>query len=188
MSQAEIAAIIDNGLAAAGLAIEPPARRRICRLSQGLPHYAHLLGMHAALAAAERDRPQIGLDDVHLALRKALRHAGRGIAEDYERAVTNSSETLYRWVLLACALAGTDEHGYFTAADVARPMSLLMKRECQALMFSRHLNAFCEERHGCALRRTAVVHGYKYKFRNAALQPYIIMKELEAGLVLTESA
>ena len=187
MSQAEIGRIVDNGLAAAGMAIEQAARSRICKLSQGLPHYAHLLGMHSALAAATQDRSNIRIEDVHMALRKALKHARQSISDDYERAATSSEETLYRWVLLACALTNTDEHGYFNAGDVARPMSVLMKRECQALLFSRHLNAFCEDKHGPALQRTATALGYKYKFKNAALQPYIIMKELDAGrLVLTE--
>lgn len=185
MSQAELGRIVDNGLAAAGMTIEQTARRRICRLSQGLPHYAHLLGMHSALAAAAQSRSQVRLEDTHVALRKALKHAQQSISDDYERAITNSGETLYRWVLLACALASTDEHGYFTAADVVAPMSALMKRDCEAFLFSRHLNAFCEDKHGPALHRTAVARGYKYKFRNAAMQPYVIMKGLEAGMELT---
>lgn len=186
MSQAEIDRIIDNGLAAVGMAIEPGARRRIYRLSQGLPHYAHLLGMHAALAAAAEERSLIGIEDTQRALRKALKQAQQRIADDYERAVTDAGETLYRWVLLACALAGTDEHGYFTAGDVVAPMSLLMKRDCQPILFARHLNAFCEDRHGPALLRTAIAHGFKYKFRNVAMQPYVIMKGLEAGIVPPE--
>lgn len=188
MSQAEIDRIIDGGLAAVGMTIEPGARRRIYRLSQGLPHYAHLLGMHAALAAAAQDRSHVGIEDTQRALRKALNQAQQGISEDYERAVTDAGETLYRWVLLACALAGTDEHGYFTAGDVVAPMSLLMKRECQTLLFARHLNAFCEDRHGPVLLRTAVAHGFKYKFRNAAMQPFVLMKGLEAGIVPPELA
>jgi Cdc6-like AAA superfamily ATPase len=186
MSQAEIDRIIDNGLAAVGMSIEPGAKRRIYKLSQGLPHYAHLLGMHAALAAAAQDRTLINIEDTQRALRKALKQAQQSISDDYERAVTDAGETLYRWVLLACALASTDEHGYFTASDVVAPMSLLMKRDCQAILFARHLNAFCEDRHGPALLRTAIAHGYKYKFKNAAMQPYVIMKGLEAGIVPPE--
>lgn len=186
MSQVEIDKIIDNGLAAVGMTIEQGAKRRIYKLSQGLPHYAHLLGMHSALAAAAQDRLHINIDDTHRALWKALKHAQQSISDDYERSITNSGETLYRWVLLACALANTDEHGYFTASDVATPMSILMKRDCQALLFARHLNAFCEDKHGPALLRTAVAHGYKYKFKNAAMQPYVIMKGLEAGIILTD--
>jgi len=186
MSQSEIDRILDNGLAAVGMTIDPGARRRIYKLSQGLPHYAHLLGMHAALAAAAQDRALVNIEDTQLALRKALKQAQQGISDDYERAVTAAGETLYRWVLLACALAGTDEYGYFTAGDLVAPMSLLMKRDCLTILFARHLNAFCEDRHGAVLLRTAIAHGFKYKFRNAAMQPYVIMKGLEAGIVPPE--
>lgn len=188
MSQVEIDKIIDNGLAAAGMTIEQSAKRRIYKLSQGLPHYAHLLGMHSALTAAALDRSHIKIEDTQLALRKALKYAQQSISDDYERAITDSGETLYRWVLLACALATTDEHGYFTASDVATPMSVLVKRDCQVFLFSRHLNAFCEDKHGPALLRTAIARGYKYKFKNAAMQPYVIMKGLEAGIVVSELA
>ncbi len=186
MTQVEIDKIIDNGLAAVGMSIEESAKRRIYKMSQGLPHYAHLLGMHSALTAAAQDRSQIRIEDTHLALRKALRQAQQSISDDYERAITNSGETLYRWVLLACALANTDAHGYFTASDVVAPMSMLMKRDCKAFLFSRHLNAFCENKHGPALHRTAIARGYKYKFKNATMQPYVIMKGLEAGIVVTD--
>lgn len=183
MSQAEVDRIIDHGLAAVGMTIDPVSKRRIFRLSQGLPHYAHLLGMHSALAAAAQGRSQIIVEDTHQALRKALKQAQQSIADDYERATTGSGETLHRWVLLACALASTDEHGYFTASDVKTPLSTIMKKDCPVSLFSRHLNAFCEGRHGPALYRTITARGFKYKFKNAPLQPYVLMKGLEARVI-----
>ena len=51
MTQAELDQIIDDGLQAAGMTIDSNAKQRISKLSQGLPHYTHLLGMHAAQAA-----------------------------------------------------------------------------------------------------------------------------------------
>jgi len=186
MSQLEIDKIIDNGLAAVGMTIEQLAKRRIYKLSQGLPYYAHLLGMHSALTAVAQDRLHIKIDDTHQALRKSLKHAQQGISDDYERAITSSGETLYRWVLLACALANTDEHGYFTAGDVVAPMSILVKRDCQTFLFSRHLNALCEDKYGPALDRTATARGYKYKFRNATMRPYVMMKGLEAAIIAAE--
>lgn len=183
MSQIEIDKIISNGLSNVGMTIEQTARILIHKLSQGLPHYAHLLGMHSALAAAAHDRLHITHDDTHRALRKALKYAQQSIADDYERATTSSGETLYRWVLLACALAKTDKYGYFTASDVVVPMTMIMKKDCPVSLFSKHLNAFCEVKHGPALHRTAISRGYKYKFRNAIMQPYVLMKGLEARVI-----
>lgn len=184
MSQAEIDKIIDDGLAAVGMTIEQDAKRRIYKLSQGLPHYAHLLGMHSAQTATAHGRPHITIDDTHEALRKALKNAQQSIALDYERATMSSTgETLHEKVLLACALAKTDEHGYFTARDVQIPLSVLTKKEYLVSVFSQHLNALCESQHGFVLHRSSVARGYKYKFRNAIMQPYVIMKALETKLI-----
>lgn len=187
MSQADVEKIIDYGLAAVGMMIEPVSKERIFRLSQGLPHYAHVLGMHSALAAASEGRRNITIADTHQALREALKQAQHSIAKDFERATMSTKNTLHGQVLLACALARTDEHGYFIAADVAAPLSAILKKNCLTSLFSRHLNDFCEDRHGLVLQRTAVARGYKYKFRNAIMQPYIIMKALDSG-ALTDLA
>src|SRR5262249_7953437 len=48
MTEEEAFEIIDNGLAAADMTIKPGPRRRIARLSEGLPHYIHLLALHGA--------------------------------------------------------------------------------------------------------------------------------------------
>ncbi|MGE0560015.1 MAG: hypothetical protein AB7O69_17265, partial [Burkholderiales bacterium] len=130
-----------------------------------------------------QDRLEITVDDTHRALRKALRYTQQGIADEYERAAMSAGETLYRWVLLACALAKTDRHGYFTANDLVEPMSMIMKKDCPVSLFAKHLNAFCEPKHGPALLRTAIPRGYKYKFRNAIMQPYVLMKGLEARVI-----
>jgi Cdc6-like AAA superfamily ATPase len=103
MSHVELDEIIDNGLQAVGMTIEQNAKQRINKLSQGLPHYTHLLALHSAQAAASEDRLNIIMEDTHQALQKALKHAQQSIADDYHRATVSSRETLYRQVLLACA-------------------------------------------------------------------------------------
>jgi len=183
MSQIEIENLVDKGFSAVGMTVEKAAKRRIYKFSQGLPYYAHLLGMHSALTAAAHDRMNVTIEDVNLALRKALKYVQQGIADEYECATLSSGETLHRWVLLACALAKTDEHGYFTASDVVTPMNIIMKKNCPISLFTRHLNAFCEDKYGNPLYRTPVARGYKYKFRNAVMQPYVLMKGLEARII-----
>jgi len=187
MSHEELNQIIDNGLEAVGMTIDQNARQRINKLSQGLPHYTHLLGLHAAQSAAAGDRLNINMEDTHQALEKALRHAQQSIADDYHRATVSSKKTLYPQVLLASALANTDPLGYFTAADVKTPMSKIMGKDCDISKFSQHLNAFCENKRGPALQRVGVAHGYRYKFRNAIMRPYVIMKGLETGQISEES-
>ena len=55
MSGSEIRQIVENGMNGLKLEIEEQAEDRIVLLSQGLPHYAHLLGLHAARSALFRE-------------------------------------------------------------------------------------------------------------------------------------
>jgi len=187
MSPVELDKIIDHGLQAVGMTIDQQARQRIGKLSQGLPHYTHLLALHAAQTAVVQDRLNIVIEDTHRALQKALKHAQQSIANDFHRATTSSGETRYPQVLLACALASMDQHGYFTAGDVTTPMSVIMGKPCGTASFSQHLNGLCEHQRGPTLQRTGVPRAYKYKFKNAILRPYVIMKGLETGLISDES-
>lgn len=182
----ELDEIIDRGLQTVGMTIEPVAKQRIIKLSQGLAHYTHLLGMHAAQAAFAADRSNVTVEDTHHALAKALKHAQQSIGHDYHRATASSKVTRYPQVLLACALAETDRHGYFAAGDVAKVMSVLLAKPCETPLFSQHLNGLTEDRRGPALQRVGAPRAYRYKFTNAILRPFVIMKALESGLISEE--
>jgi Cdc6-like AAA superfamily ATPase len=183
MSNAELEAIIDNGLAAVAMTIEPAAKQRIVKLSQGLPHYTHLLALHSAQTASGEGRSNIMIADSHHGLQRTLRQLQQSIASDYHRATLSAKSTHYRHVLLACALADTDAHGCFTAGDVSTPMSLIMGKTREVRSFAKHLNAFCEHARGPALQRMGVAREYKYKFKNPILRPYVILNGLETGLI-----
>src|SRR5262249_2826371 len=48
MSNAEVVQIVKTGLDKLGMSIQPGALHRIALLSQGLPHYTHLISLYAA--------------------------------------------------------------------------------------------------------------------------------------------
>ena len=48
----EIGEIIDEGLAQAGFTIEPEARQQVISVSQGFPHFTHLLAQSAGASSA----------------------------------------------------------------------------------------------------------------------------------------
>ena len=53
MSETEIKQIVEIGLKKLTMTISTPALRQIVKLSQGLPHYAHLLGLNSVRAAID---------------------------------------------------------------------------------------------------------------------------------------
>ena len=184
MSEDELRAIVDEGLDAVGMTIDPVARHCIVLLSQGLPHYTHLIALYAARNANARDSGEVRPDDVKASIDLAVRNAQETITATHHRAVMSArADSLYRQVALACALARVDERGYFTAGAVRAPMSAIMGKHYDIPAFAKHIKEFCSEERGSILARTGTRWNYRFRFRNPLLQPYIVMDGLAQGLI-----
>jgi Cdc6-like AAA superfamily ATPase len=106
MNQEELTQIVTSGLSAADLSIEDSALDRIVKLSQGLPHYTHLLAKHAARLAVLQGRNKVTLADVEAAVASALQKMQQSIVRLYQKATSSPQrDHLFDKVLLACALA-----------------------------------------------------------------------------------
>ncbi len=192
MSRDELIEIIDKGLAilnrtidneALMMTINDAAKQRIASLSQGLPHFTHLLALYSVQRAVENGRQNISPEDLDEAIQIAVNYAHESIMSAYHKAVSSARKTLYDQVLLACALAKTDVMGYFAANDVRGPMSKIMGKPYDIPAFSRHLNDFCETARGPILQKMGVSHSFRFRFFNPLLQPFIIMHGLATGLI-----
>src|SRR3989442_1306707 len=90
MSPEEIASILINGLGQLGMTIEDDARKRIGLLAQGLPHYAHLMGLHATRAAIDARSTVVTVDAVSVAIKTAIEDAQQSIQSAYVAAVLSA--------------------------------------------------------------------------------------------------
>lgn len=182
MTEAEIVDIIDQGLAAAEMTIDRPARTRIARISEGLPTYAHLLTLHAAQNAVQSNVLNVRPTDVDYAIGQAVdRHS---LIKEYQLAVQSPrKDNLFSRVLASCALAEKNRLGYFTAGSVREPMSRIMGRPYEIAAFAPHLNAFTEVDRGSVLRKEGPKRRYVYRFRNPLLQPFAILAAISDGSI-----
>jgi hypothetical protein len=159
----------------------------VIQVAQGLPHYAHLLGLHSVRKAAERRSSEVSRDDVFKALRDAVTQAQQSVTDKYLKATHSAhKDALYRQVLLACALAATlsnDALGYFNPASVVEPLGSILVRDVQIATFSNHLSELCHPKRGQVLERTGQPRSYRFRFRDPLLVPYIFMDAVHAGLV-----
>lgn len=184
MSPEELYEILDKGTHAVGMKISEQSRERIAWLSRGLPHYTHLLGLNASMNAVNHDRSSVDISDVRAALKPAVDKAQQSIRRAYHSA-TNSPrvENLFAEVLLACALAPSDDLGYFAASDVRRPLSEIMKKPYDIPAFSRHLNDFCLPVKGEVLQKVGTPRKYRFRFVNPLLQPFVVIDGLAKNLI-----
>jgi uncharacterized protein YejL (UPF0352 family) len=188
MSREELEQIVTNGFNRLGLTIEPPALQHITLLSQGLPHYTHLLALYAAREAIDSTSVVVTVHHVISAIKTALAQAQQSIRSAYHTATMSPrKENLYARVLLACALAKTDDLGYFAPSNVRDPLSRIMRKRYEIPSFARHLNLFCDDARGPVLQKTGIPRRYRYRFVNPLVQPFVIMQGMADGLV-TEQA
>ena len=189
MSASELRQIVEGGLSEVGMIAEPIAVDRIAALAQGLPHYAHLIALYAARHANDAESDAVRSEDVAAGIREAVENAQETITTTHHRAVMSArDDSLYRQVALACALAGTDERGYFTAGAVRGPMTAIMGRPYAIPAFARHMNEFCGAARGPILEKIGTRRNYRFRFRNPLLPPYIIMSGIAQSLIDADEA
>lgn len=186
MSPDELREVIEKGCSYIGLTAAPVAVDKITMLSEGLPHYTHLLGYYASQRVVADDRSEITLGDVNAAVDQAVeKHT---IRSDYRKATRSTrSETLYPHVLLACALAVKDALGAFPAGAVREPLKVITGRDYQIPAFAPHLKKLLEPERGSVLQREGEPRRYFYRFANPLLQPYVILHGLSEGLINDET-
>jgi Cdc6-like AAA superfamily ATPase len=185
MQPAELEGILRKGCEHAAIGIQDSAVDRIVTLSEGLPHYTHLLGYRSAETTVQDDREVVTLSDVDVALPRAVE--GHTIQSDYVKAVRSSQPgNLYREVLLACAIAPKNSLGYFTSGQVRDPLEVIADRRLEIPAFSKHMKEFLDPARGSVLRREGKPRGYSYRFSDPMMQPYVVMSSLTDGLITNE--
>ena len=184
MSNEELTMIIENGLKLLKMSINPDAKSHITLLSQGLPHYTHLLGLHSVRQAIDSESKIINLGHVDFAISKALQQAQQTTLSAFHKAIMSPrKDNSIKQVLLACALAPTDNLGYFAAVDICGPLTKIMKKKYEVPGFSRHLNDFCEQERGPILHKIGKKRSFRFRFVNPLMQPFVIMSGFEGKLI-----
>lgn len=184
MTAEELAGIIDNGLDQVNMAMGDAVRWYIPAVAQGYPHYAHLLALEAAWRAVREDRSEVNLNDIESSIGDAINHTEHSIRDSYRKAVYSANRTaLYEPVLLACAIANTDESNSFNARSVQEPLSKITGRSLDIPAFARHLDAFCRGERGPALVKEGQTRRYRYRFAVPLLRPYVLLQGIVSGRI-----
>jgi len=170
-----------------GLGIEDQALAKIIRIAQGLPTYIHALGLNAAISAVDSGKRNVRLKDVDVAITKPVGQAHQSLVNAYRKAVYSAKKNLFTETLLACAVAKTDESGYFSPANVRKPFQVITKKpQYNIPNFLPVMKTLTDESHGPALVKTGEAYGLQYRFSKALLRPFVIMQGLSSGLLNDE--
>lgn len=187
MSQLELNEIIDKRIKETLLTFTTDARRIITTMSIGLPYYVQILGKFASQHAVRRQSLTVDESDVKASMARLVGESSESFAEEY-RTATQSNQILnyFPEVLLACALARTDEYGFFSATQVLEQINHIVKETRQHAHIQRHLSEFISERRGRVLTRRGIPRQYRYTFADPLMQPYVIIKGIQDKLLPEE--
>ena len=184
MSQEELNEIIEERIPKIGFSIPADIRSRIIRLSQGLPGYVHLLGQLTLRGAISRRSMSINDDDFNSSLSQVLEKADYMARQAYHKAISSANaDNKYKEVLLACAMAESNELGSFYAGAVRDPYSRIRGRDMNIPNFSTNLANLCSDERGPALVKSGKPKRYQYRFKNPLVQPLTIIIGVSEGMI-----
>ena len=180
----ELKDVIATRLSKTTMSIKDNARDTIVLLSRGLPYFTQMLGKFSAQTAARAKRLTILESDVEKALELFIQEEDQTFRDQYQRATeSNQPDNLFPQALLACALAKTDDSGFFTATDVIQPFSTITGDLKTHAHFQRHLQEFLLDKRGPVLVRRGIARQYRYRFSDPMMQPYVIVRGIQNGTI-----
>ncbi len=186
MSRDELAKIVVDRLKRLGMSSSEDVLWRLSYLSRGLPYFTHLLGMHASRMAIMHRRTKITEDDLNRGIQTALNEVDQTLKERYSAAIISQKpkETLFSPVLLACAMAESDDLGRFQQKAVEAPLAAILPgKHYKATTYAFHMNEFCGEKRGKILERFGEDNNPRYRFRDPVMQPYVILRGIADGTI-----
>lgn len=174
MSEVELAEILKRGEDRTGVLFRSDVVHRIVRLSDGFPHYVHLIALYASLAAVEESlgrpshTPRVGEAEYRRGVEGAIQNCEHTLVEAYENAVvtTKKKSDIYELILHGIAMG---EGPVAQVRDIAQHASTLAGREIKPARLSTALGNLTRER-GQVLTKVRDGH---YKFTNPLLRGYV---------------
>ena len=184
MSRGEIREIVNNGLSRLGMSIDAATLDQVAILAQGLPHYAHLLGLHASRAALDSLSLHVSIEVLDSAVKRAIDAAQQSIRSAWHKATASArKDNLFADVLLSCALAKKDDMGRFAAQDVRTPLRAVTGKPYEIPNFAQHLSDFSDAKRGDILKKIGETRRFRYGFANPLMSPFVIMRGFADGKV-----
>lgn len=184
MSSHEMQVLLESRMSRLRMKIHGDAKWKIINLAKGLPAFAHALGKGATLSAIDTRSLTVVERNVDHSIEEFLRASQNSLKTDYEAAVrSNQEKARFRQILTACAMARTDESGYFTAKQVCDPLARILGREIGIDGFNPNLKELASEKRGNVLQKIGSERVYRYRFSDPAMQPYVVMKGIQDGFL-----
>ena len=147
---------------------------KIIELSSGFPNYLHLLTKHSAQEAIYDNKSVVRMPHFYKAIEKSIENSNHSIKDAYSIATQSSNkQNRFANVLLACALANTDEHNLFSSTDVISKYNEITDKLNKKESLNYNLGMLCKKERAEILTKNTKHKITKYKFKKPLLKAFI---------------
>jgi Cdc6-like AAA superfamily ATPase len=183
MSETELREIISKRISRTPMSFSVDAIWTIIVLSRGLPYFTQMLSLHAAIKAISGRRVVVQNDHVEASLEDFISEAEVRFKNSYRDATRSNQDNYFQQSLLSCALAKTDDEGFFTANDIVEPYSAIMRDKKRIAHFEKHLRRFSTDEGGNFLTKKGGERQQTFRFTDPMMQPYVIIRGIQSKMI-----
>lgn len=180
MNHIESKRMVHDKLALVSLKAEVGIVEKIIEFASGFPNYLHLLCKHAASEAIINKRNTINKNHFKHAVLKSIENSDYSIKKTYGLATKSSqAKNQFANVLLACALANTDENNTFDSIDVLQKYNYITGKVHKKESINYNLGMLCKKERAEILKKAGKLKKTRYKFKKPLLKAFVRLKQYE---------
>lgn len=182
MTAAEVNSLVENGEEISGVTYDKAATDFIVFVANGSPYLASLLSHHAGLAAIDKGRNKVTVEDVSLAVDQALTEFRGRISKHSQIQIDQAAKSGVRHVLGVMAGAALFNNGRFDGRDV----DALYPSAANAASFKATIEELASKR--ILLEAHEDEYGRGYRFSEEAVLPYLWILAAQKRFLETRKA
>ena len=183
MPENESSQLIEYNLGLLGLKTKKKIIEKIVELSTGFPNYLHLLCKHSATEAIKENVTKISDSHFNNAVIKSINNSDYSIRNAYQKATgSTSGKSQFANVLLACAMANTDDENSFDSIEVLKEFNNITGTEHKTESINYNLGMLCKSERAEILTKIGRQKNARYRFRKPLLRAFVKLKQFEMGM------
>jgi SpoVK/Ycf46/Vps4 family AAA+-type ATPase len=182
MKDAESKELIESNLKHVGLKIKKTIVEKMVELSSGFPNYLHLLCKNAAYEALGNDAEEITNIHFNKAVIQSINNSDYSIRNAYQKATSSTSKSQFANVLLACAMANTDNENSFGSTEVLEQYNKITGTEHKAESINYNLGMLCKRERAEILTKLGRQKNARYRFKKPLLKAFVKLKQHEISI------
>ena len=182
MTASEVNHLVENGETISGVTFDKAATDFIVFVANGSPYLASLLSHHAGLAAIDKSRTKVTVEDVSLAVDQALTEFRGRISKHSQIQIDQAAKSGMRHVLGVMAGAALFNNGRFDGRDV----DALYPSAANAASFKATIEDLASKHILLVVNEDE--YGRGYRFSEEAVLPYLWILAAQKRFLETRKA